>query len=87
MIRNFASTIAQKPVSDNWVTRFINKHKDRLTPRWTTAMDSVRHAADSSDKYILYFDLLQQKITEYDVDIELTYNMDEKGFMIGVIGR
>ena len=87
MIRNFASTIAQKPVSDSWVTRFINKHKDRLTPRWTTAMDSVRHAADSSDKYSLYFDLLQQKIAEYDVDTEDTYNMDEKGFMIGVVGR
>ena len=52
-----------------------------------TAMDSVRHAADSSDKYSLYFDLLQHKITEYDVDTEHTYNMDEKGFMIGVIGR
>jgi hypothetical protein len=50
-------------------------------------MDSVRHAADSSDKYSLYFDLLQHKITEYDVDTEHTYNMDEKGLMIGVIGR
>lgn len=50
-------------------------------------MDSVRHAADSSDKYKLYFDLLQHKITEYDVDAEHTYNMDEKGFMIGVVGR
>ena len=87
MIRNFASTIAQKPVSDSWVTRFINKHKDRLTPRWTTAMDSIRHAADSSEKYSLYFDLLQHKIAEYDVDAEHTYNMDEKGIMIGVVGR
>jgi len=87
MIRNFASTIAREPVSDSWVTRFINKHKDRLTPRWTTAMDSVRHAADSGEKYRLYFDLLQHKITEYDVDTEHTYNMDEKGFMIGVVGR
>jgi len=87
MIRNFASTIAREPVSDSWVTRFINKYKDRLTPRWTTAMDSVRHAADSSDNHSLYFDLLLHKITEYDVDTEDTYNMDEKGFMIGVVGR
>ncbi|KAH7394724.1 hypothetical protein BKA66DRAFT_599093 [Pyrenochaeta sp. MPI-SDFR-AT-0127] len=52
-------------------------------------MDSVRHAADSSDKYKLYFDLLQHKMTEYDLleAAHNTYNMDEKGFMIGVVGR
>ena len=50
-------------------------------------MDSIRHAADFSEKYSLYFDLLQDKIAEYDVDTEHTYNMDEKGIMIGVVGR
>ena len=50
-------------------------------------MDSVRHAADSSDKYSLYFDLLQHKIAEYDIETEHTYNMDEKGIMTGVVGR
>ena len=50
-------------------------------------MDSIRHAADSSEKYSLYFDLLQHKIAEYNVETEHTYNMDEKGIMIGVVGR
>jgi hypothetical protein len=50
-------------------------------------MDSNRHQANSGVKYKLYFDLLTNKITEYNVDVEQTYNMDEKGFMIGVVGK
>jgi hypothetical protein len=50
-------------------------------------MDSNRHNAESGYKYKLYFDLLQQKITKYNVEPENTYNMDEKGFAIGVLGR
>ena len=50
-------------------------------------MDAKRHQADSRAKYSLYFDLLHQKITQYDVEPGNTYNMDEKGFMIGVLGR
>ncbi|KAF2026316.1 hypothetical protein EK21DRAFT_103376 [Setomelanomma holmii] len=38
-------------------------------------------------KYSLYFDLLYGKITQYDVEPAHTYNMDEKGFAIGVIGK
>ena len=42
-------------------------------------MDANRHATDSYTKYQLCFELLQQKIAEYDIDAEHTYNMDEKG--------
>ncbi|RYN88163.1 hypothetical protein AA0119_g12098 [Alternaria tenuissima] len=87
IIRNFASAIVQESVSESWVTRFIDRQQDQFTPRWTTAMDANRHAADSSTKYKLYFELLQHKIAEYNVDAEHTYNMDEKGFMIGITGR
>jgi hypothetical protein len=50
-------------------------------------MDRVRHQADSGDKYKLYFSLLHDKIKEYEIQPQHTYNMDEKGFMIGVLGR
>ena len=50
-------------------------------------MDRQRHDADSYDKYQLYFNLLQQKISEYSIESRHTYNMDEKGFMIGKTGR
>jgi hypothetical protein len=50
-------------------------------------MDRVRHKADSVDKYNMYFDLLHDKMKEYEVEPRQIYNMDEKGFMIGVTGR
>ena len=50
-------------------------------------MDRTRHLADSESKYRLYFELLHQKITEYHLEARDIYNMDEKGFLIGLIGR
>ena len=87
MIQNFASSVASQPCSDSWVKRFLHRHRDRLTLQWTTGMDSNRHNAESQCKYQLYFEVLQQKITQYDIAPENTYNMDEKGFAIGVLGR
>lgn len=87
MIRNFASAVAQTPCSDRWVTRFLNRHHHLLISLWVTAMDSNRHNAESEAKYSMYFDLLQQKIAQYEIEPAHTYNMDEKGFAIGVLGR
>ena len=87
MIANFASAVAQEPVSESWVTRFINKYSFHLISQYTTGMDANRHNANSYIKYKLYFDLLQAGIAKYNVDAEHTYNMDEKGFMIGVTTR
>jgi hypothetical protein len=47
-------------------------------------MDRVRHQADSEAKYNSYFDLLYEKMKQYRIQKRLTFNMDEKGFMIGV---
>ena len=87
MVRNFASTMAKEPVSESWVTRFIHRHSVHLISRWTAGMDSNRHKADSEDKYRLYFDYLHGKINQYQIDACHSYNMDEKGFLIGIIGR
>ena len=87
MIANFALAVAQELVSESWVTRFINKYSIYLISQYSTGMDADRHNADSYSKYELYFNLLQRKIAEYKVDPKHTYNMDEKGFMIGVTSR
>jgi hypothetical protein len=50
-------------------------------------MDNSCHKADSGSKYSLYFNLLREKIEQYHVEPRHTYNMDEKGFMLGVVGR
>ena len=84
MIANFALAVAQEPVSESWVTRFINKYSVHLISQYSTGMDADRHNADSYAKYELYFNLLQRKIAKYRVDTEHTYNIYEKGFIIRV---
>ncbi|KAF1976617.1 hypothetical protein BU23DRAFT_455149 [Bimuria novae-zelandiae CBS 107.79] len=50
-------------------------------------MDSNCYKANSKTKYEAYFDLLHLKIEEYNILLYNTYNMDEKGFLISVIGH
>ena len=87
MIINFATPLCRWEPSDTWVTRLIHRHNDHLLTAWTTPMESSRHEADNSERYRLYFDLLTRKVKELKVLSRDTYNMDEKGFMIGVIGK
>jgi hypothetical protein len=87
MVRNFSSEVAHQQLSESWVTRFINRHQVHLISQWTTGMDRDRRQADSGVKYKLYFDLLIEKISQYSIEPRNTYNMDEKGFLIGVTGR
>ena len=47
-------------------------------------MDRVRQEAGSTDKYDSYFDQLHHQMIEHKIQPRLTFNMDEKGFMIGV---
>jgi hypothetical protein len=87
LIQNFASDVAKSPVSESWVTRFIGRHSIDLISKWTADTDNNCHQADSRNKYSLYFDLLGDKITHYNIDPRHTYNIDEKGFLVGITGR
>lgn len=87
MIRNFASRVAKWEVSDTWVTRFLNRNSDQLTSRWATGIDRKRYIADSEYTYHLYFELLHAKIQEYGVAPRHIYNMDEKGFLVGITSK
>lgn len=87
MIRNFAAQIASKPVGKNWVDRFVNRHNIDLISHWASGIDHNRFKADSAFKYSLYFKLLEQKIEQYEIEPRHMYNMDEKGFLIGVLSK
>jgi hypothetical protein len=65
----------------------LHRYPDKLISKWTTGIDNNRHKADSGRKYSLYFDLLREKIDQYHVEARYIYNMDEKGFMLRVVGR
>jgi hypothetical protein len=87
MVATFASRLSPWELGDAWVTRFLHRHHLDLTTRWQKGLDRQRHQADSLGKYDLYFNLLHPKMEEHEVEPRFTYNMDEKGFMIGVEGR
>jgi hypothetical protein len=87
MIQNFGSAVAERDLSESWVQRFIERNRNHLISRWSTGLDRNRHQADTLDKYDDWFDLIHLKIEEHKIEPRLMYNMDEKGFMIGVEGR
>jgi hypothetical protein len=65
----------------------VQQHPNQLISKRITAMDNSRHKADSGRKYSLYLDLLHEKIEQYHIEPCHMYNMDEKDFMLGVVGR
>ncbi|KAF7565071.1 hypothetical protein PtrM4_045050 [Pyrenophora tritici-repentis] len=87
MIQRFASSLARKAVSETWVSRFLRRHPNHLISAYSKGMSKQRCKADSGAKYSLYFKLLLNKIEEYNISPTYIFNMDEKGFQLGRIGR
>jgi hypothetical protein len=87
MIRTIVSSLLGREVSHRWVTWFISRNSSHLIIRWQTGIDGNCHKADSEANRSLSFDLLHGKVKDYDLLPECIFNMDEKGFMIGVMGR
>ncbi|KAF2843923.1 hypothetical protein T440DRAFT_503166, partial [Plenodomus tracheiphilus IPT5] len=75
------------PPTREMIRNFSSEVAHQELSESTTGMDRTRHLADSKSKYELYFELLHQKMAEYSLEPQHTYNMDEKGFLIGLTGR
>uniref|UniRef100_A0A093Y585 Jerky protein like-like n=1 Tax=Talaromyces marneffei PM1 TaxID=1077442 RepID=A0A093Y585_TALMA len=84
MLENFAREISGKEPGKNWASRWLKAHSDKVISRYSKGLDSDRKKADSAYKYTLYFELIGQKIEQYNLTPDQIYNMDEKGFMLGV---
>ena len=87
MVKNFASFLAKKEVSERWVRRFLRKNSDLLTRKYVNGMDRNRHRADSYNKYRAYFDILLPKIKKYNLTPDRIYNIDKKGFLISILSK
>jgi hypothetical protein len=66
---------------------FIHRNEENLIAKWTSGMDRNRYEADSGWKYKRYFNLLHSTIDKYNILPENTYNIDKKGFIIGLIEK
>ncbi|KAJ6436142.1 Arginine--tRNA ligase, cytoplasmic-like protein [Purpureocillium lavendulum] len=84
---NFAQDIAKIEVGKNWPYSFVRRNRDKLGCTWFDGLDMARRKADSASRYKDYFELIRAKIEKYDILPCNTYNVDEKGFLLGVINR
>ncbi|KAG9191609.1 hypothetical protein G6011_01526 [Alternaria panax] len=55
MIQRYASSLAGFEVTEQWVSRFINRHPDHLISRYTKGMTRLRHSADSGNVVLKKF--------------------------------
>jgi hypothetical protein len=84
MLENFAREISGKEPGKNWASWWKKAHSDKVISLYSSGIDMDRKKADSAHKYALYFALLGCKIKQYNLGLEQIYNIDEKGFMLGV---
>ncbi|KAJ6436785.1 DDE superfamily endonuclease, CENP-B-like protein [Purpureocillium lavendulum] len=87
MIKNFAQDIAKTEVGKDWPYRFVQRYRDELGCTWFDGLDMSRKRADNASRYKAYFELIRTKIEQYNILPCNTYNVDEKGFLLGVINR
>jgi hypothetical protein len=86
-VRIFAQNICGKLPGKNWASQFVRRHAESITSEYLIGFDISRKKADNWWLINHYFELVQEKWKQYNYGPENVYNMDEKGFMIGVLQK
>jgi hypothetical protein len=82
-VAGIASQLRGRPLGHNWCSRFVERHRSKLDSRYLDSLDLDRHQASSVASFEQYFKIAGAKIEEYGILPENTYDMDEKGFLLG----
>ena len=75
-----------KPLGKNWTQKFLSRHNDIRT-KFIPPLDKERALAQDSAILSTWFELFLRIKTEYKVEDEDIWNMDEKGVMLGVVPK
>ena len=75
-----------KLLGPNWVAKFLSRYDD-LKTRFSQPLDKERAAATSPETVQRWFDLVARTIKDYNIRQEDVYNMDEKGYAMGIGGK
>jgi len=86
-VRTFAFNISGKWPGKNWASRFIQENKDTITSKYLVGFDLNRKKADNWWLIDHFFTLLQEKWEKYKYAPHNVYNLDEKGFLIGILKK
>lgn len=73
-------------IGSNWVKRFLFRHPE-LESRFTPPKDRDQIVAECPKVINCWFELLNAQIFKHKIKKEDIYNMDEKGYAMGLIGK
>lgn len=67
-----------------WHADFLERHP-KFKLKWSKALDACRKDAHSEEIVTRWFDLYKETVDKYNIKQENQWNMDEKGFAMGVL--
>ena len=70
-------------IGQGWLSSFLNRHP-KLSSKFGSNLDRQRALAGNPGPIIDFFHKLKKVLKEYNFLPENIYNMDEKGFILGV---
>jgi hypothetical protein len=73
-------------VGEQWYRKFLRRHPD-LKAVHSRSLDYDRAKANDPNTITEYFQLVADTISKYQIKSNLIFNMDEKGFLIGLIRK
>ena len=85
-IENFANLIRQsrlgpecEKVGENWVGRFLDRHREILQTHWSKPLDTQRARAMNPQAKKEWFELVKKYVVDVGILPENLYGMDETG--------
>jgi len=75
-----------KKLGKNWTTKWLKRYPE-MKSKFVPPLDKSRAMAQNAGSIGRYFLLYDQIVQDYDIQLCDTYNMDEKGVMMGIIGE
>ena len=90
-VRELAEEILRKrgdiePLGIHWPANFLARHKE-IASRWSQPLEGDRANNATHETISHWFELIRETIQKYAIQQEDTYNMDEKGFGMGLTGK
>ncbi|TAQ86407.1 hypothetical protein B7494_g5258 [Chlorociboria aeruginascens] len=84
IVKNLAEEIRGRAVGKNWTAQFVHRHQDELKSLYLKGMDQKRIKSEFPKAYELFYQLLFEAIENHNITADNIYNVDEKGFLIGI---
>lgn len=75
-----------KNLGINWIQKFLCRHPD-IKSKYIPPLDKDRALAEDYTILNNWFELFHRLKQQYKIRDQDIYNMDEKGFMQGVVGK